>query len=632
MQKKFLRPVSLIIATAMILTLIIVFGVQTQVSYQQANRELDYLLDSVSVDIAENDDEIVSLKESTGADFLARARAFSYMIETDPELLNSSRRLNEIMELLDVDELHVTDSDGVIQWSTVPGYIGFDMGSSEQAGEFIPMIKDPSFELAQEPQLNGAEGILFQYIGVARRDEPGVVQIGMQPTRLEAALKRNEIGNVMQAYVDDEEGVFALNAADNTVVWHEDSSLIGLTAEEIGLTGGAAALEGAYQNGSVMGRNMRLSSRTVGDYVLVAYMYRDEIMANRQMQTVILLISDILVVLVMVSAISLLLKKQIVLPIQKVADELRLIESGQLDTTVEVRVSPEFELLSDGINAMVDSIRKEMENTQSLLQHQQATSLQMRKMAETLRVLSDGNLSTAEQLSSGAAEQADAIGRLTGSINQMVEQMQSDSQRAVQAGSASAEAGESLSKGVEILEQLSSVMGELNQMSSEIQKVVKSIDDISFQTNILALNAAVEAARAGEAGKGFAVVADEVRNLAGKSADSARQTAEMIGHTIEIMQSSEGLTTRATESIHQAMEESRKANGLTGDIVEASVRQSQTVEEIRGSGEQMGHVVQENARLAEASKEGVSQLLDEVQNLLRLSGGAQQGEEAMASE
>lgn len=623
MQKKFLRPVSFIIAIAMVLTLIIVFCVQTQVSYQQAQMELDYLLDSISVDIAENDDEIVRLKESTGADYLARARAFSYMIEMEPELINSATRLNEIMKLLDVDELHVTDSAGVIRWGTVPGYFGFDMSESDQAQEFMPIIQDPSIEIAQDPQINGAEGVLFQYVSVARRDEPGIVQIGMQPTRLEAALQRNEIGNVMRAYLDEEEGVFALYTADNTVAWHEDSSLLGMSAEEIGLTDGVAILEGAYRNGTVMGRDVRLSARTVGEYVVVAYMYRDAMMANRLMQTIVLLISDILVVLVMVGAINFLLKRQIVLPIQKVASELRLIEGGQLDTTVKVRVSPEFGLLSDGINAMVNSIRQEMDHTQSLLQRQQATSVQMQQMAETLRELSDGNMSTAERLSSGAAEQADAIGRLTGSINQMVEQMQADSQRAVQAGTASAEAGESLRRGVEVLEQLSRVMGELNQMSTEIQKVVKSIDDISFQTNILALNAAVEAARAGQAGKGFAVVADEVRNLAGKSADSARQTAEMIGHTIEIMRSSQGLTARAVESIQQAMKESHQANGLTGDIVEASVRQSQTVEEIRGSSEQMGHVVQENARLAEASKEGVSQLLDEVQHLLHLSGGAQ---------
>lgn len=623
MQKKFLRPVSYIIAVAMVLTLVIVFCVQTQMGYQRAKVELDYLLDSIAVDIDENADEIVRLKESTGADYLARARAFSHMIEIDPGLLDSAGRLQVIMELLDVDELHVTDANGIILWSTVPEYVGFDMSGSDQTREFLPILTNRSLEIAQEPQPNGALGILFQYIGVSRQDTPGIVQIGMQPTRLEAALARNEIGNVMQGYLDAEEGVFALYAADGTVAWHEDSSLLGKSAAEIGLTNGASAYEGVYRNGTVAGRNVRLSARTVGEYVVVAYMFRDAIMSSRLTQTWILLISDILVVAVMIGAISFLLKRQIVKPIQEVAGQLRLIEEGQLDTTVEVRSCPEFELLSDGINAMVNSIRQEMEQTQVLLGRQQDASVQMQDMAKSLRELSDGNMSTAERLSSGAAEQAEAIGRLTGSINQMMEQMQADNQRAVQAGAATSEAGLRLNRGAEDLEKLSVVMNDLNQMSGEIQKVVKTIDDISFQTNILALNAAVEAARAGQAGKGFAVVADEVRNLAGKSADSARQTAEMIGHTIEIMRSSQGFTTRAVESIHQAMEESRKANGLTEVIVEASTRQSATVEEIRGSSEQMNLVVQENARLAEASKDGVRQLLGEVQQLQNLAGTAQ---------
>lgn len=178
-----------------------------------------------------------------------------------------------------------------------------------------------------------------------------------------------------------------------------------------------------------------------------------------------------------------------------------------------------------------------------------------------------------------------------------------------------------MAQGVESLDRLSTVMSEMNQMSGEIQKVIKAIDDISFQTNILALNAAVEAARAGVAGKGFAVVADEVRSLAGKSAESAKQTAQMIGHTIEIMRSGEGISTQAGEVIRSAMEKSRQANLLTSEIVEASARQHETVQEIRDSGEQVGQVVRENSHLAEEARQGVSGLLSEVQLLQSLSSG-----------
>ena len=163
-------------------------------------------------------------------------------------------------------------------------------------------------------------------------------------------------------------------------------------------------------------------------------------------------------------------------------------------------------------------------------------------------------------------------------------------------------------------------MKQMNKMSAEIQNVVKAIDDISFQTNILALNAAVEAARAGAAGKGFSVVADEVRNLAGKSALSAQQTAQMIGQTIEIIQSGTALSTQARDVIHIAMDKSKQANSLTNTIVEAAALQNDTVRAIRDSRSRMEQVIQQNSQLADESRQGGSRLLEEVEQLRNLSG------------
>lgn len=620
MQKNFVKHTAMIIITAMIITILIVFGFETLSSYNNARTELDYLLEDVGKKLSENETDIKELKESMGQDYLARARAFACIIEQDPEILHSIQRLEEVARLLDVDELHVTDEKGVIQWGTVPDYYNFDMAGAEQTAQFLPILQDKTMEIAQEPQPNGTKGILFQYIGVARRDKTGIVQIGIQPTRLEEALKNNEIGVVMQPYWDRSEGVFAVNKEDETIAWHYDSSLIGMSLEEAGIKGGAPALLGTYKNCTIDKVKVRCSAAEAGDYIIVAVMNREAFLSERNMQIMMLIFSDILVVLVMVGAISRLLNRQIVKHIQEIARSLKEIEEGDLEHEVAIRTCPEFEMLSDGINAMVRSIGEKMEQTQNLLDKQQHISQQIRGVSEKLHSLSDGNLVTADSLAHGSAEQAEAMKQLTSNIEALAEQIKKDGEKAAAAGETSTQAGTMLGQGVEALNQLSGVMDQMNQMSGEIQSVMKVIDDISFQTNILALNAAVEAARAGQAGKGFAVVADEVRNLAGKSAQSAKQTGEMLGHTIEIMRRGEAMSAKAGEMVRSAMDKSTQANELTFQIAEASGRQSENVEQIRESGRKVNGVVEENSRLSEETKEGAAQLLREVGQLQELAG------------
>ena len=616
MQKKFIKAASFIITLSMIATIVVVFAFQTLNVQKDSENRLAYLLTTVEQRLQENDAEIENLKQSTSEDFLTRARAFAYMIHLNPTIIHSANDLNRIKELLDVDELHVIDENGIIQQGTVAEYIGFDMSTSDQTRPFMDIITNPSMELAQEPQPNGTKGILFQYIGVARQDAPGIIQIGMQPSRLEEALKNNEIGIVLQQYIDDDEGVFALHP-DHTVAWHPDSTLIGMHAEEIGLK--ADALENKIVSAKIGGKKVLATTKQIGDYIIVSYLDHHSCFANRNTQVLLLLLSDILVVLVTVGVLNKLLKKQIVLPIQDIDSELDKIAHGELNHKIDVRTCPEFSQLSDGINTMVGNIREKITQTEALLKEQQNAGYQMVEVSHTLQALSNEQMETAQRLAYGSSNQASAITQLTTAIDELEMQMRTDNEQITLAGDASAEAEKALETGVATLSDLTKVMDEINTMSGDIQKVLKAIDDIAFQTNILALNAAVEAARAGAAGKGFAVVADEVRNLAGKSAESAKQTAEMIGHTVEIMQSGEHLSAHATEVIQKAMEKSALADQLTKHILEASARQQRTVQEIRSAGVQVNAVIHENSELADKSRDGVTNLMEEVHILQSLA-------------
>ena len=626
MQKKFIKRAGCIIAAAMVITLVVVFVFQTITAYQSTDQGLRETLDSVQNLLERNELEIEQLRKSTGEDYLIRARIFAALLEAKPSLAESESELQEVKKMLNVDELDIIDENGIIRGGTVADYIGFDMNSSDQSRVFLEILKDPSLEIVQDPQPNGAKNILFQYIGVSRRDQPGAIQVGLQPVRLEDALKNNEIGVVLERYMGSNIKLFALNQADSTIAWHSDKNLIGEPASSLNLKKDATSSAGKAWSDRADGKSCRMLSRDAAGYVIIAYEYKSVALASRNSQLLLLLLSDILVVIVMVVSINQLLKRQIVEPIQTIASQVRRIQEGENDVQVNVYTYPEFKMLSDGINRMLGSIREKIDETNVLLSNQQTVSGRINDIARKLNNLAGVNAATADKLAGGAEEQSAAVAQLTQGIDTLAGQMKSDNETAVLAGQTTTQAGESLSQGVETCDQLADVMKRMNKMSTEIQNVVKTIDEISFQTNILALNAAVEAARAGAAGKGFSVVADEVRNLAGKSALSAQQTAQMIGQTIEIMRSGTELSVQARDVIHAAMEQAKQASALTDTIVEAAAQQNDIVQAIRVSSGRMEQVIEQNSQLAGESRDGGTQLLREVQLLESLSnnGGTAQ--------
>ena len=204
-------------------------------------------------------------------------------------------------------------------------------------------------------------------------------------------------------------------------------------------------------------------------------------------------------------------------------------------------------------------------------------------------------------LSKGATEQASTLEELSASIYALSTRISAQAQKAGNVESYFGEVSEKISDENQQMGEMLLAMEEIEDKSNQVERIIKAIDDIAFQTNILALNAAIEAARAGVYGKGFAVVADEVRNLAGKSADAAAETSVLIESTINAVKKGVNIVDHAAKTLGDVMDGSEKSKEMVSEIAGSMVTDAKSISEVSKGLEEISKVVQQNSATSEES-------------------------------
>lgn len=330
---------------------------------------------------------------------------------------------------------------------------------------------------------------------------------------------------------------------------------------------------------------------------------------------------------------------------QRVTEAADKIARGEVDVKLEKLHDDEFGELMDAMNKMVAGIHEQADAAEQLahgnltveLTPRSDKDLLVKSLTDVIRnndrtlsgiressmqVMSGASqvASASQSLAQGSTEQASALEQVNASIGEIAEKTKVNAAQANDANALVQNAKQGAVRGNAQMQEMISAMNEINQSSENISKIIKVIDDISFQTNILALNAAVEAARAGEHGKGFAVVAEEVRNLAAKSSSAASETAEMIEDSIHKVENGARLAQETAAALDEIVAAIDKIVGLISSIAISSSEQATAVAQIDQAINQVSQVVQTNSATSEECAAASEELSNQANRFKELIG------------
>ena len=328
-------------------------------------------------------------------------------------------------------------------------------------------------------------------------------------------------------------------------------------------------------------------------------------------------------------------------PLVELAGVAKKVSAGEVDVDITPsKIDNEVGALVDGFQAMVDNLKNQADTLKLISDGDMTVSYQPKSENDIVgnaivKLIADNNMAfskirnaanqittgseqiaaASQTLAQGSSEQASAIQEISASITDIANKTKDNAQKAAEVNDIVVHAKSDADESNRCMREMIQAMNEINESSENIQKIIKVIDDIAFNTNIIALNATVEAARAGEQGKGFAVVAEEVRNLAGRSAAASKQTAEMIEDSIAKVKHGSGLVEDTAKALGVISEMIDKINGLSANISDASNEQASATSQIDDALTQVSQVVQTNSATSEECASASEELSGQARGL-----------------
>ncbi len=509
------------------------------------------------------------------------------------------------------------------------------------------ILGDVYFDEDSQSYVVGASGVLKSRSGAVR----GVAA---------ADVYLDSISKIVSGVrIEDTGGIFLVDTRTDTIIGHKDPSV---TGQILGTMSGGIY---EYVSRQISGGQTGLSlfedtyiqvERVPGsDWTAVAYVSRGEVLQELHQLTVSMLVVAVLAVLVLILLVVIQVRRVIGRPVRELSLVATRIAEGELDQSIQYHSRDELGVLAQDFNQVTLQLREyvvyineisevlreiakgnlaftlkneytgEFEKIKAALEEishaLNGTMGQLRAASRDVAAGAEQVSNGATTLSQGSTEQAAEVEALAGHIEAVSDSVHQVAREAQEASRISQEVKTGLLASNDKMQNMTGVIRRISEKSAEIHKIVKTIEDIAFQTNILALNAAVEAARAGAAGKGFAVVADEVRALAGKSSAAAQETTVLLKQTVDSMDEGVQAAQDTAESMLEVVTHADEMSKLIDGIASHTRQQDANAGEITHGIEQISVVVQTNVATAEESAAASEELSGQAAMLRELVAG-----------
>lgn len=358
MQKIFTIYMVIILSAAIFLILLINFLFRWHTLEDQQFDTFQIKIEQIIHTLENNQMELEMMNKSLDEDYLTRAKAASYVLDRQEEVVMDVSEMQYLAKLLNVDELHYIDENGIIASASVSEYIGMNMADYDQTRPFLAILEsgDEDAYLIQEARPNAAAGKIMQHIGVARKNKGGFVQVGFEPKRLMEAQSRNTYDYIFAKFPTDVgEELFVVDCGTGDVLGHSGDIGQDFREDCYQLDALLECQEGDYRTGTD-GRRIYIVSRQYEDVIICAALPAAVLFQKLFSDSVLTCVYLLLIELAVIFLLNYLVRRRVIDGIHRILEDLSSITNGNLDTTVSVGGNREFEELSRGINTMVTSI------------------------------------------------------------------------------------------------------------------------------------------------------------------------------------------------------------------------------------------------------------------------------------